>query len=69
MPKSTSVQISSSYMYIRFKLTKRGPQIYKFSSWASTTLLWGYFIICAPLPLSWTEEKEERKRMKGREGG
>ena len=35
MPKSTSEQISSSYMYIRFKLTKRGPQIYKFSPWAS----------------------------------
>ena len=52
--------------YIRFKLTKSGPQIWPLGLYHTH---FGYFVICAPLPHSWTEEKEERKRMEGREEG
>ena len=63
--KITSVQNLKFQLY-PFQINQKGSQIYKFGPCA---LLWGYFVICAPLPPSWTEEKEKRRRMEGMAGG
>jgi len=64
MPKSTSVQ------NLKFQINQKGsPDLQIWPLGLYHTLSRGYFVICAPLPPNWTEEKEERKRMEGMEGG